>query len=551
MTLTGTEARPDVTCLLGSPAATSPRPLEEVIRPADTTGAGISFIGGEQFRLTYAELAALTAIAAARLREAGVRQGSRVAQTIENDLPSIIGVLATWAAGATVVSVPPAARNAREWYCTQFAPVLASTGCEFLLGEEDLAVRLAQAARARQIPRWPLIGAAGSGNTGPGPAIDDGPDIPATALIQFTSGSVGTPRGVAITSTALAGHLQSIETHVQVDAAADRFLSWLPLYHDMGLICMFLTALATRTNLSLASPASFSRQPASWLTALAAERATVTAAPDFAYRLAAAVPYEAGTDLSRVRAAICGGERISWQTMERFHAATAPLGMRWQSLMPGYGLAEGTLTVTGTPPGRGPHMGPDGHVSVGVPLPGAQVRAPAHPSVDGSIAIRGDWVMDGYHTTEGFDAVPPGAWFDTGDAGFAHEGELYVLGRRDEVVSVAGRNVYAEDLESVARHAAGDQVNACAAFRSPSAPGRFGLVAEANPRIVRDRADAAGLARRLQAVVSRTVGTRPAPVLVVRLGVIPRTTSGKMRRAQCRAMHQAGEFGKRVLAELA
>jgi len=523
-------------------------PLEDIVRPFAAGGRGIALVEeGARLALSYRGLAERTASAAARLRRGGVTPGALVAMTVTNDLPSILAVLATWASGATVVSLPPVPRNDRGWHARQFRPVLEAMGCALFVGDDDpgdddLAAD-APDAPLRRIPKLALA----QEEPRRVPLPDEA--VPATALIQFTSGSVGTPKGVAIGAAALAGHVAVIIASGRYDGHADRIASWLPLYHDMGLIAMFLTGLAARMDQVIARPSSFATRPSSWLRMLSRERATVTAAPNFAYRLAAAVPYDEPLDLSRMRISISGGERLDWQTLMDFTATTAPMGFDAGALMPCYGLAEGIVAVTYTRQGRGPLRGPGGYISSGVPVAGVEVRAPAG-SVPRPIQLRGQWLFSGYHSADGFS--PAGCdWFDTGDAGFIHEGELYVLGRRNEVLSMAGRNVFAEDVESVTHEACGQLVRACAAFRNPAASGKFGLVAEVNPRLVRDLDAARELARLIQASVNETLGTRLTPVLVARLGAIPRTTSGKVQRARCRSLYDSGQIGRRLITELA
>ncbi|WP_433337815.1 AMP-binding protein [Spirillospora sp. CA-294931] len=527
--------------LSGPPAPVDPPRLEEIVRPFGVTGRGIAFTGGpSRVELSYHDLAVRAVSAAARLREEGVRPGSPVATTLTNDLPSVVTVLAVWMCGATLVSLPPVTRGTRNWHAERFGPALRTMGCAFLIGDED---PFQGASGLRVIPKAALAEA------GERRAVVPDARIPETALVQFTSGSVAAPKGVAIGARALAGHVAAIRAAGAFEGGRDRIVSWLPLYHDMGLVAMFLLGLATRTDQVLAPPASFATGPASWLTALARERATATAAPNFAYRLAAAVPYEPGLDLSRMRVAISGGERLDWQALNRFDEVAGPMGFPREALTPAYGLAEGTVGVSYSPVGRGPLRGPGGHVSVGRPLPGLEVRAPG-PDAPGPIMLRGDWLFDGYHSGAGFEAFRPGDWFDTGDQGFVHEDELYVLGRRGEVVTVAGRNVFAEDVEAVAHQAGGRLVRCCAAFRDPGASGRFGLMVEADPRLVKGEEAARELARAVHAQVAESLGTRPAPVLVVRLGAIPRTTSGKVQRDLCRSLHRDGLIGRRLITEL-
>lgn len=532
-----------LTCALlsGPPAPADVLPLEDVVRPFAAGGRGIALLADDdRLELSYRELAERAASAAVVLRRHGVTSGSLVAMTVANDLPSILSLLGTWFAGGTVVSLPPVPRNDQGWYARQFRAVLDAMGCVHLVADEDLATRFADFIHIRKT-------ALADGERGL--SVTPEAAVPATALIQFTSGSVGTPKGVAIGRHALAGHVAAIIAAGGYREDTDRIVSWLPLYHDMGLVAMFLTALAARVDQVLAKPTSIATRPASWLMTLAREGATATAAPNFAYRLAAAVPYPAGLDLSRLRICISGGERADWQTLRDFHAAAAPMGLDWGALMPSYGMAEGVVGLTYTPVGRGPLHGPGGHVSVGAPFRGVEVRVAAGLAPQ-PIEIRGDWLFSGYHTAAGFESVTAGEWFDTGDAGFASDGELYVLGRRNEVLTAGGRNVFAEDVESVAHDVCGKRVQVCAAFRNPAVDGRFGLVAEANPRLVRGVDAAVEIARLIQTSVNDMLGTRLTPVLVARLGTIPRTTSGKVQRAQCRSLYGTGEITRRLIAEL-
>jgi acyl-CoA synthetase (AMP-forming)/AMP-acid ligase II len=532
--------------LSGPPPPAHVLPLEEIVRPFAVSRQGISFLYEDaRVELSYRELAARTATTAARLRGHGVTAGTLVAMTITNDLPSVLAALGTWAAGGTVVSLPPVPRADGGWYARQFRPVLDAMGCAIFVGGDDHGLDIPARTTIRRIPKLALA----EPEPEPGPVDLPDTEVPATALIQFTSGSVDAPKGVAIGAAALARHAAVIIAACNFESSVDKIASWLPLYHDMGLIAMFMTGLAGRMDQVIARPGSFATRPTSWLEMLGRERATITAAPNFAYRLAATVPYSEPPDLSRVRMSVSGAERLDWPTLTAFHTAAAPMGLDWGGIAPCYGLAEGVVAVTYTTPGRGPLRGPGGYVSSGRPVPGTEVRVPAGSSPR-PIQMRGASMFSGYHTRDGFVPVEPG-WFDTGDAGFVHDGELYVLGRRNEVLSIAGRNVFAEDVEAVAQETGGDLVRACAAFRNPAAAGRFGLLAEANPRLVRGADAARELARLIQSSVSQTLGTRLTPVLVARLGAIPRTTSGKVQRGQCRSIYRNGEITRRLIAEVA
>jgi fatty-acyl-CoA synthase len=532
--------------LEGGPAPRGAQSLEEIVRPFAVADRGVTFIGDAGSRtVSYRELAGMTAAVAARLRRAGVHRGDRVAVTLGNDLTSVLALLGIWAAGATVVSVPVAPRRGASLHARYFGALLPAAQCTFMLAADSGEIPAEASPGGKDGPRMvPLREVCGGVSAEKETLTDVGLD--GIGLIQFTSGSVTAPKGVAVSAARLAGHMDICGRALALDGHRDRVVSWLPLYHDMGLLALFLNAFAARADLVLMPPTTFAFGPSRWLTALARTRATITGAPNFAYRTAAGVPYDSGLDLSSARVLMCGGERLNWQTLLDFHGATEPLGLRWEALMPCYGMAESIVASTGMPLGHGPVRGPGGHVSVGRPFGGLRVEAPDGLPA-GPIRLAGDWVFDGYHTVDGYTRTPPGAWFDTGDEGFVHDGDLYVLGRRDEVVHAAGRNIFAEDIETAVYDAGGRGVKACAAFRLDAVGQRFGLMIEV-PGRPQHSPDA--LAVEMRAAVSAALGVRVHTVLVVRPGTIPRTTSGKVQRARCRDLHAAGGLARRLLTAI-
>jgi acyl-CoA synthetase (AMP-forming)/AMP-acid ligase II len=509
------------------------RPLAEIVRPFGITDTGLT-LAATGFRLSYHELAVRVAAAAGRLHRAGVRPGAAVAMTIANDLPSIVSALGVWAAGCTLVSTPPRPGHLAESHAQRLAAVLSVIPCETVL--TDAATPELSAMRS--------LDKAELAEPGPASSIEAGP--PDIALIQFTSGSVGLPKGVAIAGWRLVGHVDAIRQALDYERHRDRFYSWLPLYHDMGLVGFLLTALAGRIELTLAEPRTFALRPSSWLEGVAATRATVTGAPNFAYRLAAQVPYD-GLDLSSVRISLSGAERVHWQSLVDFHRAAQPWGLRWEALKPCYGSAENTLGITTTPAGRALVLGPDQHVSVGYPLAGVEVRVVGDGTEPGTIEIGGAWLFDGYYAADGFTPTGPG-WFDTGDEGFSRDGELYVLGRRAEVVSAAGRNVFAEDVELTALLVGGTQVRGAAAFRFGPEQDRFGLLVELAPRTRPTEAEEFG--RAIKEAVRLSYGVRISPVILSKPGTIRRTTSGKVQRRLSREAYESGQLDRKLVAEV-
>lgn len=520
-------------------ASPQPKTLEEMVRPYGV-GTTVSFVDAEGARTTvsYDDLARRAATAADRLRQYGVRAGDCVALTVTNDLASVTAALGVWVAGGTLVSLPPRPGGARAEGLDRIGAVLAAMGCRHHVsaGDDDPSP-----AETTGVPLSALQGEE-AGVPDPEPAVPD------TALIQFTSGSRGAPKGVAIGRDTFLGHARMVAGYMTLDPAVDRVATWLPLYHDLGFVCFFSAPLYARTDQVHILPRSFVLNPSRWLTLLARERASVSGAPNFGYRLASRASYPDGLDLSRMKFTINAAERILWPDLEAFQQVAGARGFPWEAIVPAYGLAENTVGVSARLPGTGPVLGPDGHVSLGVPLPGSHFVVSEDRS-PGTVLLGGDWLFDGYWTAEGFEPRPPGL-FDTDDAAFLHDGELYVVGRQGEVASVGGHNVFAEDVEAASVTAGAPVVTGCAAFKHDrgGAGERFATVVEVSPR---ERARAGDIAAAVRTAVAEQIGSRPSPVLVVPSGAIPRTSSGKPRRGNLRAAVLGDELPeKRVYASL-
>lgn len=281
------------------------------------------------------------------------------------------------------------------------------------------------------------------------------------------------------------------------------------------------------------TPRYFAHHPASWLELCAQEKATVTAAPDFGYRLATRMlgqhPLE--RDLASLRVCLSGAEQVSWKTLTDFADACAPYQLNWEALMPAYGLAEATLAVSVPPLDRGPIRDAAGLVALGNLLPDVEVRECRLSADHSTLDLRGPSIFDGYlNGKQVQSAVDEEGWFSTNDVGYISDGEIYIRGRADETVIVRGRNIFAEDVESVAMSVAGDQGVSAAAFRSPEGEGRFALAIE----LLSNSQEATELARSVQGAVTRALEAKVSPIVVLTPLSIPRTTSGKVRRPTCR-----------------
>lgn len=388
------------------------------------------------------------------------------------------------------------------------------------------------------------------------------PDNP--AFVQFTSGSTRAPRGVLLTHANIMAGLAGIVRSGEM-TATDVWAQWTPLYHDMGLFGM-MSGLLSGMQINLVAPQTFIRRPERFLQVLADTGATITTGPNFSYDLIARVARAhpdlvAGLDLSRWRLAINGGEVISPQTLADFEAALAPAGVGPSVMFPAYGMAEATLAITFTQPGSRPATlwvdrntlaesgvvrpldagdpAATGLVSAGRPVAGLEVRIAADDGSRctedqlGEIRIRGAAVTAGYYrdpesTVELFDD----GWLRTGDLGFWHQGQLYVGGRRKEMVIVNGRNYFPSDAEHVARTVPGVYRGRAIAFADTehASDGRVGeyvgLIVESDY----PETDYPVLIERVRKQVTAELDLSAVRVHPVSPGFLTRSTSGKWQR---------------------
>jgi acyl-CoA synthetase (AMP-forming)/AMP-acid ligase II len=510
-------------------------------------GAGvISFLGSEREEVTVGELWKRSEHAAAYFLDTVGREGA-VGLLMETSLDSLVALLGAWRAGVTTLSLPYPARSAQlDDYRQDLRAIarMASVGMvvvpeRFAGLELDLeggAVRMASfrqcAAHARRVD-----------------VAEPG------EFVQFSSGSTGRPKGVRLSSPAIAANVTAMLDHLAEHAERAVVCSWLPLSHDLGLIGMCLAALASMgppwhgRRLALMPPERIVARPSRWLQACSELGASVTSAPNFALDLVLAHPgaLPAGVDLRRLKVLTVGSEPIRADTLQRFAQAMAPLGFDETALCPAYGMAEASLAVTMVRPDqrwRSVAEGPGGSevVSCGVPLRCLEVRAPAGWEAAGPITVRGDSLLMGY---VGQEASPlEDGWLATSDLGFLSEGELYVVGRADDVLMIAGKKVYPELLEETAASHSAVRPGNCAAV----ADGSGGYLIVAERRRASAGADMSDACRWIRRELAVHRGVAPSAVVIVSPGSLPKTPSGKLQRKRLGQLHRRGELA--VEAEL-
>ena len=402
----------------------------------------------------------------------------------------------------------------------------------------------------------------------------------AIALLQYTSGSTGEPKGVKVSHGNMLANVGLIDDAFAI-VPGQTIVSWLPPHHDMGLIGKMMYPVYAGCHCVQFAPAAFLMRPHRWLKAISDYRARLTAAPNFAYELCVSQippPQRAGLDLSCLEFALNGAEPVRPATLRRFAQAYAGCGLRAEALTPAYGLAESTLQVAIRPDrqadglpamlladaaayrdGRVAAASADGLelVAAGAPGAGHEVLIVDPASLQalpedrvGEIWVRGPSVAHGYwnrpeQTEQAFGGRLAGAtarYLRTGDLGFLHGRQLYVSGRSKDMMIFNGRNVYPQDVEAtVARADPAFRADACAAFAVDTADGpQLVLVQEV---VSRSEAAVAGLMGRLRAELDEQHGVAAiAAVLLVKAGRLPRTSSGKIQRQRCRQLFLADQF---------
>jgi acyl carrier protein len=500
--------------------------------------------------LAYGELASQARALAGGLARRGLEGGQAVAIMLPTALayfPAFYGVLA--AGGVPVPMYPPFRWTQIEDHLRRQARILENCAASILITVAQVkpAARLLQA----QVPTLRHV-----------LAVEDlmhhGAAAPAslqaqdTALLQYTSGSTGQPKGVVLTHANLLANIRAMGEAAQA-SAHDVFVSWLPLYHDMGLIGAWLGSLYFAVPLVLMPSPAFLARPARWLWAIHRYRATLSAAPNFAYEmLAAKVPEDelAGLDLSSWRVAFNGAEPVRAPTLERFAQRLAPYGFDPRAATPVYGLAECALGLTFPPLGRGPRIDRTGAVSCGRPLPGNEVRVvdedgrEAPERVEGRIEFRGPSATSGYwHNAEATRALLRGGWLDTGDVGYFLEGELYVTGRVKDLIIRGGQHIHPYDLEEAIGALPGVRKGCVAVFGATDrASGTERLVVVAETRAA-DAAARERLRQRIAGLALERLGVPADDIVLAGAKVVLKTSSGKIRRSACRELYERGVLG--------
>ncbi len=524
--------------------------------------------------LTYGDLAAGARAVACGLRARGVAVGDRVALMLPTGRDLFVSFFGALYAGAVPVTIyPPFRLTQLEEHMRRQAGILRNAGTRVLIVSRE--TKAAAALLELQVETLDAVATADDLATGVEAELPRVADGLATAFIQYTSGSTGDPKGVVLSHANLLANIRAMGQALEAKSS-DVFVSWLPLYHDMGLIGAWLGSLYHACPLYVMSPTTFLVRPSAWLRAIHRYRATITAAPNFAFEFCVRrIEADAlsDLDLGSLRVVANGAEAVSARTLERFAERFRPCGFRPQAMMPVYGLAENAVGLAFPPLNRGPvtdriersvftargeakPASPDDpkaieFVACGQALPGHEVRAVDETGQEvaerreGRLQFRGPSATRGYfnnetRTRELFD----GEWLETGDRGYVVAGEIYVTGRIKDIIIRSGRNVYPAEVEEAVGELTGVRKGCVAVFGSTeevSATENIVVLAETRETEPEKRRE---LERQVLETATELLGMPPERVVLAPPRSIPKTSSGKIRRAAAKELYESNRIGR-------
>jgi acyl carrier protein len=526
--------------------------------------------------IDYAALAARAREVAAGLIERGIERQQTVAIMLPTSLEFFYSFFGVLMAGAIPVPIyPPARLSQLEDHLRRQSAILSSAQAALLITVHEARL-LAQFLRS-QVPSLRDVVTVGELSRTDSTASFPAARASDIAFIQYTSGSTGNPKGVVLTHANLLANIRAWGSAVDFKPE-DVAVSWLPLYHDMGLIGAWMGSLYHGGLLVLMSPLDFLARPERWLQAIHRHRGTMTAAPNFAFELCLRrVPDEVvdTLDLSSWRLSANGAEPVSAETMERFAERFARCGFSRKALTPVYGLAECTVGLAIPPLGRGPVVdriqraallesqravpadAGDAtalrYVACGRPLPGHEMRIVDDHGQEVGSRIVGRLQFRGPSATQGYFRNPDetrklfdGSWLNTGDIAYMADGDLYLTSRAKDVIIRGGRNVYPYELEEAVGNLPGMRKGCVAAVGvMDEAAGTERLVVIAEKRSPANAGDADDLRARINALAIELLGAPADEIVLAPPNSVLKTSSGKIRRAATRDVYLQGLIGRR------
>jgi len=538
--------------------------VDKVVATARTSDRGvITGDPGKLVRTTWAQVHEQARAVAGGLVGHGLAPGDAVA--VLAAAPASIGpaVQAVWLAGGSVTMLhQPTPRSDLALWAEDTVRVLNMIGSKLVLLGEPFD-QLGPVLEEHGIG-YRLVTDLGSG-TPLESFVEVDEDAP--ALLQLTSGSTADPKAVRITHGNLLENITAMGRRAELDPANDIMVSWLPMFHDMGMVGFYTTPMTFGIELVKVTPVDFLTAPLLWAKLISDYRGTITAAPNFAYALLgrrlSGVDNDDEYDLSTLRIALNGAEPIDEKAVAAFVAAGARFRMPAECVFPAYGMAEGTLAISFASPMIGlrldhvnavaleeenkaipvPEDTPESDrrtfAILGPPLDGFEARIVSTSTGEirgarevGEIQVKGESVTPGYLTVDGPLATQDEeGWLATGDLGYIVDGEIVICGRAKDVIILAGRNIYPTDIERAATSVDGVRAGNAVAVRMDAGTRRERFAVVVESRLANDAEKVKTLRKEIGARVFEAVNARPSAVLVLPAGTLPKTPSGKLRRA--------------------
>jgi fatty-acyl-CoA synthase len=538
------------------------------------THKGYTFLDNElsPANWSFAEVCQETKRIGGCLQALGLAKGDRLALVLNSPEDFVLSFLGAIRAGVMPVPMyPPLALGRMDNYIERAVGILRVSGAKAILTTKEL-IPVLQLVLTRTPTLKSIIDVETLQQTA-GTALSEivtQPDEP--CFLQFTSGSTSAPRGVVVTHRNLIANSKAIIQSIEISAKSDCAVSWLPLYHDMGLIGFVITTLVAQIPVVFIPTIAFVKHPSVWMDTVHKYRGTITFGPNFAFDLAAKrAPKNSRTqlDLSCLRVLGCGAEPINPKTMEGFLSTFAPWGLKPNALMPSYGMAEATLAIAfdrlGRPmrklvidrqayesenvarPIKSNGSAPDPKkrfelVSCGRTFPDHEVRILGKSGIPlpegrvGEIVFKGPSVTPGYfQNPEASSQVLKDGWLHTGDLGFILNGDLYISGRQKDLVIINGRNYPPQAIEWVVEEIAGVRKGSVVAFSiDGDSTEKLVVIAETNLTETEE------LTQAITEQVRSALGLVVDNVVLVGRGSIPKTSSGKLQRRRTKALFEGG-----------
>jgi fatty-acyl-CoA synthase len=544
--------------------------LNQRIERASTQGGALTFVvGGEHIAVPYAQLHQEARGYAANLQVHGIRPGDHVAILGPTSRELVTAIEAVWLAGATVVVLPlPMRMSSIEEFVHQTRVRITNADITLVLIDPELAAFLEPEAGDPPMLGWDALDPA-TGKVGADQYERPTDDLDRLAILQFTSGSTSDPKGVMLPHRTVGANLDAIALATSLDPADDVLVSWLPLYHDMGLVGLFTLGLSTGTPLVLGAPTDFTSSPGRWMEWISTYGGTATAGPNFSWVLAARALHRSDQlDLSRLRIALNGAEPVDPATVAGFLEAGERHGLRPGAVFPAFGMAEVAIAGTFPEPMSGLRTDPVDrmileaeryaasvpsdhervrHLAIlGRPVDGLEIRVvdPGTGAVlgdreVGELEIRGTSVTTGYYKRpDANEDLFHDGWLRTGDLAYLLAGEMVMCGRIKDMIIVGGRNVYPEDIERALADIDGVRAGNVIAFGVEGSQGKEGLVVVAETR----SDDLPEVRRTVGARVREAVGLPAKDIVLVEPGTLPKTSSGKLQRSLCKLRYLGAEL---------